>query len=158
LDVTLFRSAPFTAGTLSVSLSFFALTGGTFLLVFYVQLIRGYTPLQLGLVLLPVAIGSVASAVSSAGLAARRGARFAIVLGLCLLLGSFLGLYGIGAATALWVLELILLGAGLGMGLVMGTTTPLVMSVVPAQKSGSGAAVNNTVRQVGAALGVAVMG
>jgi EmrB/QacA subfamily drug resistance transporter len=158
LDVTLFRSGPFTAGTLSISLSFFALTGGTFLLVFYVQLVRGYHPLQLGLVLLPVAIGSVISAISGAGLVAKRGARLVVVTGLVLLVISLLGLFRIGAATNLWVLELILFAAGLGMGLVMSTTTTLAMSVVGPQKSGAGAAVNNTIRQIGAALGVAVMG
>jgi EmrB/QacA subfamily drug resistance transporter len=158
LDVTLFASAPFSAGTLSISLSFFALTGGTFLLVFYVQLVRGYSPLELGLVLLPVAIGSVAAAISSAGVVARRGPRLAIVAGLLFLLASFLGLAFIDARTPLVLLELSLLGSGLGMGLVMGTTTPLVMSVVAEDKSGVGAAVNNTLRQIGAALGVAVMG
>lgn len=158
LDVTLFASAPFSAGTLSISLSFFALTGGTFLLVFYVQLVRGYSPLELGLVLLPVAIGSVAAAISSAGVVARRGPRLAIVAGLLFLLVSFLALAFIDAGTPLVLLELSLLGSGLGMGLVMGTTTPLVMSVVAEDKSGVGAAVNNTLRQIGAALGVAVMG
>jgi EmrB/QacA subfamily drug resistance transporter len=158
LDVSLFRSAPFTAGTISISLSFFALTGGTFLLVFYVQLVLGYTPLQLGLVLLPVAVGSVAAAVSSAALAARRGPRFAVVAGLLFLLVSFVGLAFIDGGTPLAALEVALLAAGIGMGLVMGTTTPLVMSVVDEQKSGVGAAVNNTLRQIGAALGVAVIG
>ena len=77
LDVNLFRSGPFTGGTLSIALSFFALTGGTFLLVFYVQLVRGYSPLELGLVLLPVAVGSVVTAVASASVSARWGPRSA---------------------------------------------------------------------------------
>lgn len=158
LDVTLFRSRAFSAGTLSISLSFFVLTGGTFLLVFYVQLVRGYSPLELGLVLLPVAVGSVVAALSSAAIAARRGPRLAVVAGLLALLVSFLGVAYVDGATPLVWLELALLGAGLGMGLVMGTTTPLVMSVVSEDKSGVGAAVNNTLRQIGAALGVAVMG
>jgi EmrB/QacA subfamily drug resistance transporter len=158
LDVSLFRSAPFTAGTLSISLSFFALTGGTFLLVFYLQLVRGYSPLGLGLVLLPVAVGSVVTAVASASVAARRGPRFATVTGLVLLLVAFLAMSRLDGDSALWFLEASLFAAGLGMGLVMGTTTTLVMSVVPEDKSGAGAAVNNTLRQIGAALGVAVMG
>lgn len=158
LDVTLFRSRAFTAGTISISLSFFALTGGTFLLVFYVQLVRGFSPLELGLVLLPVAIGSVAAAISSAAIVVRRGPRFAVVAGLLALLASFLGLAFIDGATPLALLEIALLGAGLGMGVVMGTTTPLVMSAVAEDKSGAGAAVNNTLRQIGAALGVAVVG
>ncbi len=158
LDISLFRSAPFTAGTLSISVAFFALTGGTFLLVFYVQLVRDHSPLELGLVLLPVAIGSVAAAVSSARIAGKRGARAVIVTGLLLLLASLAALYLIQADTPLVALELALLAAGLGMGLVMATTTTLAMSAVPAAKSGVGAGVNNTLRQIGAALGVAVMG
>jgi EmrB/QacA subfamily drug resistance transporter len=158
LDVSLFRSGPFTGGTLSIALSFFALTGGTFLLVFYIQLVRGYSPLELGLVLLPVAVGSVVTAIASASVSARRGPRFATVTGLLLLLGGVLALSRLDAGTALGFLEVSLFACGLGMGLVMGTTTTLVMSVVPDEKSGVGAAVNNTVRQIGAALGVALMG
>jgi EmrB/QacA subfamily drug resistance transporter len=158
LDVTLFRSTAFVAGTMSIAVAFFALTGGTFLLVFYVQLIRGNTPLELGFILLPVAIGSVVSAVGSSTVVARRGARFAVVLGLFFLLVAFVGMVRLDQHSALLLLEVDLLFAGLGMGLVMGTTTPLVMSVVEPHKAGVGAAVNNTLRQVGAALGVAVMG
>jgi EmrB/QacA subfamily drug resistance transporter len=158
LDVSLFRNAAFTAGTLSISAAFLALTGGTFLLVFYVLLVRGNSPLELGLILLPVAIGSVVAALGSTAVVARRGPRVAVVAGLAFLLLSMLGLCVVGESTTLWLLEIALLFGGLGMGLVMGTTTPLVMSAVPAEKSGVGAAVNNTLRQVGAALGVAIMG
>ena len=158
LDVKLLRNRAFAAGTASISLSFFALTGGTFLLVFYVQGIRGYTPLELGLVLLPTAIGTVLSAVASNPLSKRLGARAVVILGLVLLIVSFVLLYWLTKTTPLWLLELALGVSGLGLGFVMGTTTTLVMSVVAADKAGVGAAVNNTLRQVGAALGVAVLG
>ncbi|MEU4219707.1 MFS transporter [Actinoplanes sp. NPDC026623] len=158
LDVSLFRSAPFAGGTTAVSLAFFALTGGTFLLVFYVQLVLGHSPLQLGLILLPVAVGSVISAVSSAGAVRRYGFRPTVSVGLLLLAASFAGLLLATASSPLWELEASLFVAGLGMGLVMGATTTLVMTAVPADKAGVGGAVNNTLRQVGAALGVAVMG
>ncbi|MET7969061.1 MFS transporter [Micromonospora sp. NPDC005305] len=158
LDVSLFRSAPFAGGTTAVSLAFFALTGGTFLLVFYVQLVLDHTPLELGLILLPVAVGSVLSAVTSAGMVRRYGFRLTVSGGLVLLAVSFGGLLLATATSPLWRLEVSLLVAGLGMGFVMGATTTLAMSAVPTQKAGVGGAVNNTVRQVGAALGVAVMG
>ncbi|SCL15257.1 drug resistance transporter, EmrB/QacA subfamily [Micromonospora rhizosphaerae] len=158
LDVSLFRSAPFAGGTTAVALAFFALTGGTFLLVFYVQLVLGHTPLQLGLILLPVAVGSVLSAVTSAGVVKRYGFRLTVSLGLALLAVSFGGLLFATATSPLWQLEVSLFVAGLGMGFVMGATTTLAMSAVPTQKAGVGGAVNNTVRQVGAALGVAVLG
>ncbi len=158
LDVRLFRNGAFSASTLSVSIAFLALTGGTFLLVFYLQLVRGYSPLGLGLVLLPVAFGSVASAVASSGLVRRSGPRLVVVLGLLLLAASMLGLNWVVADTPLWFLEVLLLSAGLGMGFVMATTTPLAMSVVDTHQAAMGAAVNNTIRQIGAALGVAVLG
>jgi Na+/melibiose symporter-like transporter len=158
LDVSLFRSAPFAGGTTAVSLAFFALTGGTFLLVFYVQLVLVRSPLQLGLILLPVAVGSVVSALGSAAVVRRSGFRFAVTTGLLLLALCFVGLLPATATSPLWELEVSLLVAGLGMGLVMGASTALVMSAVPAQKAGVGGAVSNTLRQVGAALGVAVMG
>jgi EmrB/QacA subfamily drug resistance transporter len=158
LDVILFRSAPFAGGTTAVSLAFFALTGGTFLLVFYVQLVLLHSPLQLGLILLPVAVGSVVSALGSAAVVRRSGFRFAVTTGLLLLALSLVGLLPATATSPLWELEVSLFAAGLGMGFVMGASTTLVMSAVPVQKAGVGGAVSNTLRQVGAALGVAVMG
>lgn len=157
-DLRFFRNSGFSVGTLSISLSFFALTGGTFLLVFYIQLILGYSPLQLGLLLLPVAVGSVGAAMSSTAMVAKRGHRPLIVIGLALLLASLLVLARIGHPVQLWVLEAALFVAGTGMGTVMATTTTLVMSTVEPEKSGAGAAISNTLRQIGAALGVAVMG
>ncbi|GAA2624205.1 MFS transporter [Paractinoplanes durhamensis] len=158
LDVQLFRSPAFAGGTSAISLAFFALTGGTFLLVFYVQLVLGHSPLELGLILLPVAFGSVFSAVGSAAAVRRLGFRITVTTGLLLLALSFVGLLLATATSPLWQLEVSLFVAGLGMGFVMGATTSLAMSAVPAQKAGVGGAVNNTVRQVGAALGVAIMG
>jgi EmrB/QacA subfamily drug resistance transporter len=158
MDVSLFKNRAFTAGTVSIAMAFFALTGGTFLLVFYVQLVRGDSPLELGLILLPVAVGSVASALSSGAMSKKRGPRFTIVLGLLLLAAALAGLATSEAATSLWALETYLGLSGLGMGFVMGATTTLVMQAVDVDKAGSGAAVNNTLRQIGAALGVAVLG
>ncbi len=158
LDVSLFRSRAFSAGTTAISAAFFALTGGTFLLVFLVQLVLGYSPLQLGLILLPVAVGSVATAISSAAAVRRLGYRVVVPLALGLLIVSLAGMLAVTRTTPLVLLEATLLGAGLGMGLAMGSTTTLVMSAVPAEKAAVGSAVNNTLRQVGAALGVAAMG
>src|SRR5205814_2243260 len=58
----------------------------------------------------------------------------------------------------IWVIELILVAFGLGMGLTMSPATDAIMSAVPREKSGAGSAVNNTVRQVAGALGVAILG
>lgn len=158
LDVSLFVNRAFSAGTLAVSSAFLALTGGTFALVFYVQLVRGHSPLELGVILLPVAVGSVATAVGSRAVVDRLGYRMTVATGLALLIASLGALLVINAVTPLAILEVALFVAGLGMGLTMGSTTSLVMSAVPAAKAGVGSAVTNTVRQVGAALGVAIVG
>ncbi|WP_405825734.1 MFS transporter [Streptomyces sp. NBC_01390] len=158
LDVKLFRNKSFAAGTASLALSFFALTGGTFLMVFYVQAIRGHTPLELGLILLPVAVGAVASAILSNPLAMRFGPKAVVTGGLLLLALAFTGQAGIAADTALWWYEILLGVSGFGLGLVMGTTTTTTMAVVAPEQAAIGAGVNNTLRQIGAALGVAVLG
>ncbi|GIH16855.1 MFS transporter [Rugosimonospora africana] len=158
LDVRPLRDGAFAACTGSVAVSFFALTGGMFVLVFYLQIVLAFSPLKMGLALLPVAAGSVLSSGASHGLLRRWGARPVIVLGLVLLAGSFAGLSVVTAATPRWQLEATLSLSGLGMGLVMGAATSSIMTLVPRDKAGVGAGVNNTLRQVGAALGVAVLG
>jgi MFS family permease len=60
--------------------------------------------------------------------------------------------------TPVWLLVLVLSVQGVGMGAVMAPATESIMSVVPREKAGAGAAVNNSVRQVGGALGVAILG
>ncbi|MGW3152324.1 DHA2 family efflux MFS transporter permease subunit [Streptomyces sp. NPDC001177] len=158
LDVKLLRNKAFAAGTVSVTLSFFALTGGTFLMVFYVQGIRGYTPFQLGLVLLPAAVGTVFSATQSGRLVGRFGPRVTVTIGLIVLAVSFTWQALLEAHTALWLVEYDLGMTGLGLGLIMGATTTTTMAVVAPEKAGIGAGVNNTLRQIGAALGIAVLG
>lgn len=75
IDVSLFRNRAFASGTLSVSLAFLTLTGGTYLLVFYSLLIRGDSALQFGLILMPVAIGSICAALGAGAMvrASQRG-------------------------------------------------------------------------------------
>ncbi|MFB7091294.1 MFS transporter [Streptomyces sp. NPDC056296] len=158
LDVRLFRNKSFAAGTASLALSFFALTGGTFLMVFYVQGVRGHTPLELGVILLPVAVGAVVSGVLSNPMAQRFGPKIVVTAGLVLLSLSFAGQAGVGADTAMWWYEVLLGASGLGLGLVMGTATTTTMAVISPDQAAIGAGVNNTLRQVGAALGVAVLG
>lgn len=158
LKVSLLRNPVFATGTGNVALSFFALTGGTFLLVFYARLIRGFTPLELGLALLPVAAGTVSAAVMSAPLAGRFGARRVVTTGLLLLTAAFTFFGTLTASTPIWMIEIALAASGLGLGSVMGTTVSVIMAVVPDEEAAVGAAVNNTLRQVGAALGIAVLG
>jgi predicted MFS family arabinose efflux permease len=158
LDVALFRNPAFSAAAVALGLNFFALQGATFYLVYYLQGARGYSPLQSGAALIPVALGMALMAPRSARLAERFGTKAVCGAGFVLIALSFAGFQLLDQTSPLWLLLLILSVQGLGMGSVMAPATESIMSVVPREKAGAGAAVNNSVRQVGGALGVAILG
>jgi EmrB/QacA subfamily drug resistance transporter len=158
LDVSLFRNPAFSAAAAALGLNFFALQGATFYLVYYLQGARGYTPLQSGAVLIPVAVGMALMGTRSSRLAERFGAKAVCAGGFLLVGASFGGFQLLGAASPAWLLVAVLSLQGLGMGAVFAPATESIMSVVPREKAGAGAAVNNSVRQVGGALGVAILG
>lgn len=158
LDVSLFRNPAFSAAATALGLNFFALMGATFYLVYFLQGLRGYSPLQSGAALIPVALGMALMASRSSRLAERHGAKAVCASGFLLITLSFLGFQLLDQTSPLWLLIVILSVQGLGMGSVMAPATESIMSVVPREKAGAGAAVNNAVRQVGGALGVAILG
>ncbi|MGZ4621014.1 MAG: MFS transporter [Blastococcus sp.] len=158
LDVSLFRNPAFSAAAGALGLNFFALQGATFYLVYYLQGARGYSPLQSGAVLIPLAVGMGIMGPRSSRLTERFGAKAVCAGGFLLITLSFLGFQLLDESAPLWLLLLILSLQGLGMGSVMAPATESIMSVVPREKAGAGAAVNNSVRQVGGALGVAILG
>jgi MFS family permease len=158
LDVSLFRNPAFSAAAAALGLNFFALQGATFYLVYYLQGVRGYTALQSGAVLIPVAVGMALMGLRSSGLAARYGAKLVVAAGFVLVGLSFAGIQLFDVASPLWLLVVVFSAQGLGMGAIFPPATESIMSVVPREKAGAGAAVNNTVRQVGGALGVAILG
>lgn len=158
LDIALFRNPSFSAASGAVTLTFFALMGSTFFLVFYLQSVRGYTPLQSGLLLLPVAVAIAVFAPRSATMVKRFGAKAVCTTGLLLVTLSFGSYLFLEVDTPLWILEIIFFVQGAGMGNVMAPATESIMSTLPRERAGAGSAVNNTVRQVGGALGVAILG
>jgi EmrB/QacA subfamily drug resistance transporter len=158
LDVSLFRNPAFSAAAAALGLNFFALLGATFYLVYYLQGVLGYNTLQSGASLIPTAVGMAVMAPRSSGLAERYGAKAVCAIGFTLITLSFLGFQLLGVDSTPWLLLSILSVQGVGMGMVMAPATESIMSVVPREKAGAGAAVNNSVRQVGGALGVAILG
>ncbi|MEU3699983.1 MFS transporter [Streptomyces griseoviridis] len=158
VDVRLLRDPAFAAGTLGLALAYFALTGGTFLMVFYGQGVRGYSPLELGLVALPIAAGTVLAASFGGRIRDAVGVRVTVSNGLVLIGGSCLAQAFVTAGTPLWIYELVLAASGLGMGLVLGVATTAAMSTVPPGQAAAGAGLSNALRQIGSALGVAVLG
>jgi MFS transporter, DHA2 family, multidrug resistance protein len=158
LDISLFKDPRFSAAVGSIGLVFFALLGTLFFMVFYLQTVRGYSPLQSGVRLLPFAIAQILSAPRSAKLVRRFGAKAVCTTGLLLVTVTFVGYTALGQHTSIWVLELLFFVQGVGMGNIMPPATESIMASVPREKAGAGSAINNVSRQVGGALGIAVLG
>ena len=158
LDIRLFRNPHFSAAVGSVGLVFFAAMGAMFFLAFYLQLVRGYSPLQSGLLMTPFAAAQLVFAPRSAAMVRRYGPKAVCSVGLGLVIVGLGGLVFLGAGTPIWVAGALFFVQGVGMANVMPPATESIMSSLPREKAGVGSAVGNTVRQVGGALGVAILG
>jgi len=158
LDVSLFRDPRLSCSAASIALVFFAMGGVYFFIGFYLQNVRGFSPLHAGLLTIPIAVGQLALATRNAGLVGRFGAKAVVTTGLVVLSCALFGYQFLGTDSPVWQLELAFLVQGCGMGLVMPSATEGVMSVVPRERGGAGSAITNTSRQVAVALGVAVLG
>jgi Na+/melibiose symporter-like transporter len=132
--------------------------GVTFFIVYYTQSVRGYSALQSGLLLLPLAGAQMVFAPRARLLVDKFGARAVCAGGMALTGVSFLGFLLLDAGTPIWVLEVLFFLMGGAMAHVMPPATVMIMSSLPREKAGSGSAVNNVFRQVGGAVGVAVLG
>jgi MFS transporter, DHA2 family, multidrug resistance protein len=158
LDVRLFRNRRFSAAVISVALSFFALMGGLFFFSFYLQSVRGFTPLRAGLWLLPFAASQVIFSPLSANMVKRFGPRTVASVGLFGIAVTFVLYQWVTSTSPMWLYGMIALFQGAFMANVMPPATTTVMTSLPREQAGIGSSVNNTVRQVGGALGVAVLG
>ena len=157
-DVTLFRNRGYAVSLAAVSLSFFALSGITFSLPFYLQLLRGYSTMTAGLCFLPFAVGQLIAAPRSAAMVARFGYRAVMTTGLVLVAFALLGLARLQLDTPLWLVLVFFFVFGFGLGNVIAPGSTVMQNVLPLARAGAGSAVQNTVRQVAGALGVAVVG
>ncbi len=158
LDVRLFADARFSASTGMIGLIFFASMGMMFFSAFYLQLVRGYGPLASGALFVPFAAGQLIFAPRSAAMVERFGPKVVSVVGLVLVAAGLGGWMFIGASTPVAVIAVLFFVMGVGMANVMPPATESIMASVPREKAGVGSAVSNTIRQVGGALGVAVLG
>lgn len=158
IDVRLFANAGFSAASTAVSLVFFALMGATFFLTYYLQFVRDYTPLQAGVRLVPIAVAMLIFAPRSSHLVARFGTRIVCTAGMLIVTLGFACYQLIDVHTSIWVVEVMLFIVGTGMATAMAPATTAIMALLPRDRAGAGSAVNNTTRQVGGALGVAILG
>jgi DHA2 family multidrug resistance protein-like MFS transporter len=158
-DVTLFGNARFSAASGAIAAAFFGLFGFIFLITQYFQIVRGYGVLEAGLATLPFAV--VIGALSPVAIVAmkRFGTTAVVASGLALMSAGFVTAAGSDADSAYWgriVIAMVLMAAGLAM--TSGPATEAIMGALPAGRAGAGSAVNDTTREIGGTLGVAIVG
>lgn len=159
LDVRLFADRSFAIGSSTITLQYMAMFGLYFALAQYLQFAHGYSALEVALIGLPIGVFAMIGAPVSARSVGRFGPRRVVGTGL-LVSGSGLILLGVTSSATVPVLVVIVAFSliGLGNGQTTAPSTTLIMSAVPRAKSGVGSAVNDLSRELGGALGIAVLG
>lgn len=158
LDMRLFKVRAFSVGSTTITLQYFAMYGLYFAVAQYLQISHGYTALQAALAALPIGVLGMIGSPTSAVLVRRYGHRRVVGSGLAM---SSVGLFIMGWVTPTTSYALLFTGfvlMGFGNGQTTAPSTTLIMSSVPRAKSGVGSAVNDLSRELGGALGIAVLG
>jgi MFS transporter, DHA2 family, integral membrane protein len=158
LPLAFFRDRRFTQGSVVVTVAFFVMFGFFFIATQYLQFARGESPLEAGLALLPLPIMFVAFSPRSAVLAARFGAAVVMAGGLLIVGAGFVMLALLSPDTPYVVVATAFAVLGAGMSATAAPATGEIMSAVPLSKAGVGSAVNDTTRELGGALGIAILG
>jgi Na+/melibiose symporter-like transporter len=158
LDIRFFRNASFSVGSGGMTLVFLAMFGVMFLMTQYFQLVLGYSPLSAALRLLPMAPIMIVVAPLTPRLSQRFGSNRLVGFGMGLVAFGFLIFSAVGLDTPYWYFLCALLPLVSGMALAMSPMTAAIMSAVPTRRAGAGSAMNDATRELGAALGVAVLG
>ncbi len=158
LDPRLFRIRGFAAGTLSIAAQFFAFFGFVFVFLQYLQLVRGDSALVAAISMLPLAAGLMPAARLAPSISARVGPARVCGFGLVLIAAALMLLAATDAGTSYWYLLAGLLALGVGMGSAMTPATAAITDALPDSQQGVASAVNDLSRELGGALGIAVLG
>jgi EmrB/QacA subfamily drug resistance transporter len=158
LDPRLFRNRRFAAGSASVMLQFFVFFGFIFVAMQYLQLVRGDSPLTSALSMLPMAATMVPVTRLTPRLVARAGLRRPWVAGLVLLAAAMAVLSRLDTGSSYWLVVAGLMPLGAGMGLAMTPATTEITDALPRALQNVGSAMNDLSRELGGALGIAVLG
>jgi EmrB/QacA subfamily drug resistance transporter len=157
LRLSFFKNPRFSAASVAITLVFFAMFGTVFLNTQYLQFVLGYTPLEAGFRVMPVATMIIAAPLS-ARLAERFGTKVVVASGLTVVAVALTVLATITIDSGYGRVAVALAILGAGMGTAMAPATESIMGSLPLAKAGVGSAMNDTTRQVGGALGVAILG
>ncbi|HML24896.1 MAG TPA: MFS transporter [Aggregatilinea sp.] len=159
LPLQFFKNMSFTGASMALMFAMFSLFGSVFFISQYLQTVLGFTALEAGIRLLPLALTMAVTSALSARLAHRFGVKAIVAVGLLIAASGlyYMGRqYEIGTSYGTIVVGIVTLATG--MGLTMSPATDSIMGAVPVAKAGVGSAMNDTTRMLGGALGVAVLG
>ncbi|OCB54116.1 MFS transporter [Mycobacterium vulneris] len=158
LDIRLFRQPDFATGAVGITFLFFANFGYFFVSMQYIQLVMGYSPLQTAIALCPLVLPVLVLGATTHWYLPRLGLRLCVSLGLLVIAGGLMcmRLLELDSSYLDYAWPLFIMSTG--MGLCTAPTTSAIMGAVPDEKQGVASAVNDTTREVGAALGIAVAG
>ena len=158
LEIRYFLNRAFSIGTGGMILVFLSLYGVIFLLTLYFQLVLGYSALSTAVRFVPIALIMIVVAPQTPRLTARFGAHRAVGAGMVMVSAGLLALLGLGLHTSYPYVVACLVPIVGGMAMSISPMTASIMSAVPPRRAGAGSAMNDTTRELGAALGVAVLG
>ncbi len=158
LDLSLFRSGGFTGANLVAMLVSLGMFGVFFFVSLYIQNILGFSPTKAGAAFLPMTILIILVAPIAGRASDRVGSRWLMGAGMSILGVSLLLYQRVGLHSDFWTLLPAMLLGGVGMALTMSPMTAAAMGAVPVDKAGVGSGVLNSFRQVGGAMGIALMG
>jgi predicted MFS family arabinose efflux permease len=159
LPLRFFKNMSFTGANMALALISFAMFGIMFFMSQFLQTVQGYSALQAGVRLLPMAGMSFVAAIGSAKVAQRVGTKVAVGTGILIAAAGLFYLSQIAKVdTSYGMLVIVMCIISMGMGLTMSPATNSIMGSLPVNKAGIGSAMNDTTRLLGGALGVAVLG
>jgi EmrB/QacA subfamily drug resistance transporter len=159
LPIHFFKNMSFTGANIALTMISFAMMGAFFFMSLYFQSVLGYTPLEAGIRMLPMAAATFVASFVSARIANYLGTKYTVALGILIAAAGFFIFASIARVdTTYGQIVMAMIVTSIGMGLTMSPATNSIMGAIPVDQSGVGSAMNNTTRQVGAALGIAVLG
>lgn len=158
LDVTVFVNRRFSGGSLAVTAGFLTLFGFIFVITQYFQFIKDYTAFQAGVRLLPVAASIALASILGPRLVERVGTTAVVAAGLAVFAAGLAWAATVDAATPYNQIAMQMLLLGGGLGLTVSPATEAIMGSLSVDKAGVGSAVNDTTRELGGTLGVAIAG
>jgi EmrB/QacA subfamily drug resistance transporter len=158
LDVSVFANRRFSGGSLAVTAGFLTLFGFIFVITQYFQFIKSYSAFETGVRLLPVAISIAVASIVGPRIVERIGTTTVVVAGLAIFAAGLAWASTADAATPYLEIATQMLMLGGGLGLTTAPATESIMGSLSADKAGVGSAVNDTTRELGGTLGVAIVG